>query len=238
MKAVLIIALTLLLAGSNAFAQQDPSDPGIQDSIIVGTTYVDSGGTFAFVPIYAVTDDSVAFYNLPIKWFAPEGYVYAAARTHYFYPLTSWDNVFDSVVLSQNFIRQVGWYDLTPDTIVPPTLYTGGSRIHIMSLRFVIDPDSPPQVIRLDTCWDERNLSMTFGLVHGLIEFKPAFVNGWIGIFTGTGDDQVMPTSFSLAQNYPNPFNPETRIEFRCRFRAGIDGNIRFPRARSAQSPR
>jgi len=214
MKTVLIIVLMILTLSLGAFAQQDPDDPGIQDSIIVGSTYVDTGGTFAIIPIYAVTDDSVAFYNLPIRWSAPQGGVYAAAHTQYFYPLTSWDSVFDSVVISQDFIRQVGWHDIIIDSIIPPPLYTAGSRVNIMSLRFVIDPDSPPQLILIDTCWDDRNQSMTFGLADGFTDFPPAFVGGWIAIYTGTDNDQVMPSEFSLSQNYPNPFNPTTLIEF------------------------
>jgi hypothetical protein len=213
MKAPFLTAIVLLCLCPLAFALQDPRDPGIQDSIIVGATYVDSGGTFAFVPIYAVTDDSVAFYNLPIRWIAPQGGVYAAARTQYFFPLTSWDSVFDSVVISQDFIRQVGWADIYPDSTCNPLLNTRGLRVNFMTMRFIIDPNSPPQLICLDTCYDERNLSMEFGLIDGIAEFPPAFVNGWIGVFTGV-DEPIVPASFYLSQNYPNPFNPTTKIDF------------------------
>jgi hypothetical protein len=211
-KSVMLLVLLVALT-SPALALQDPDDPGIQDSIIVGSAYVDTGGTFAIIPVYAVTDDSVAFYNMPIRWTAPQGGVYAAARTHYFYPLNSWEGLFDSVVTSQDFIRQLGWYDIIIDSIIPPTLYTGGARQHIMSLRFIIDPLSPPQVIVIDTCYDDRNLSLTLGLPDGLTDFCPAFVNGWIGVFMGT-DDAGAPNKFALSQNYPNPFNAQTTISY------------------------
>ena len=55
----------LLGLSVNGFAQQDPHDPGIQDSIIVDDVYVDTTAVFAIVPVYGVIDDSVGFYNVP-----------------------------------------------------------------------------------------------------------------------------------------------------------------------------
>ena len=73
---------TLLCFISVGYAQQTKS-PGIQDSLIVGETYIDSGTTFAFVQIFAVTDDSVAYYNLPLGW-TPPAAVYPEPGTLYF----------------------------------------------------------------------------------------------------------------------------------------------------------
>ena len=211
----MIVAL-LGLVVTPCFAQQDPNDPGLPDSVIVGSAHVDSSGTFAYVPIYAVTDDSVVYYNLPLGWSAPQGGVHAAAHTQYFYPLTSWAMTFDSVFLNQCYVRHVGWcWDLDSDSTETPPLFTDGLRIQIMSVRFIIDPEYSPQLVVLDTTWDDRNGSLIFGLVDGATEIIPAFQRGFISIYpVGVDDEFDTPTDFSLSQNYPNPFNPTTNIEF------------------------
>lgn len=211
-KMVLVLAMFLAVTGM-AFAQQDPQDPGIQDSLIIDEVTIDSGITFAFVRIFAVTDDSVMYYNLPLRWTAPLGGVTVGAGTQYFPPLTSWDDHFDTVMTSQSYVRQFGFADLQGED--NPPLLTSGQRVNAWTLRFVISPSAHRQLVVLDTIWDDRNGSAVYGLADGVSEITPGFKRGFIGIGVGVDGEVInTPESFSLSQNYPNPFNPETNIEF------------------------
>jgi hypothetical protein len=204
---ILLMAFTLFTG--IAFAQ----DPGIQDSVIVGSVHVDSGETFAFIPIWAVTDDSVACYNIPLAWHAPLGGVHGVSGTLYFPPLTNWDERYDTLMLNEGYFRIIGFSDLGGP--INPPLLTQGERTHILSLRFIIDPTTPSQLVVLDTTYDPRNGSLGFCLADGLTEFVPAFQPGFISIGeVGVEEALDLPVSFNLSRNYPNPFNPSTNIDF------------------------
>jgi hypothetical protein len=206
------ICLFILLAFAvRVYAQQDPRDPGGPDSLIVGSVQVDSGQTSCDVPVYAVTDDSVSFYNLPLRWFVPGGGVQVEEDNTYFWPLINWPDIFDSVLIEQGFIRQAGWASFDPSVI----LNTGGERLHIWDIHLRIDPTAPSQQVVLDTTWDDRLSSILLGLRDGMVEFQPSFQRGYITIMPGTGlDDEALPAEFHLAQNYPNPFNAQTTISY------------------------
>jgi len=220
MRKYFTLLAVLLLGGISAFAQQDPNDPGLQDSLIIGSVQRadDSLDVFQyrFVQIWAITDDSVAFYNFPLKWQAPGGGVYFGAGTQYFHPLTSWAVAYDTVMLGENYVRQVGWLDLNTDSIPHYALKTNGLRFNIWALRFVVPPYTPEQLVTLDTCYDDRNGSLLLGLIDGVYEFKPGFQSGFIeiGFPLGVDDERSLPQAMTLSQNYPNPFNPSTTIEF------------------------
>ena len=203
-----------LAIGGMAAAQ----DPGGPDSLILGDGHVDSSNTYTYVniPIFAVADEDVSFYNFPIRWNAPYGGVGMLPQTQYFPPLTGWDEHFDTVVVSQNFVRQLGWREVLPDTSYNPPLNTNGQRINAWTLRFVIDPNTRSQLVVLDTCYDPINESVLFGMADGIVEFTPHVQRGFISIgWVGVDDDvDLIPDEFALKQNYPNPFNPETNIEF------------------------
>jgi hypothetical protein len=222
MRKLFLILLACLFLTGMAYAQQDPDDPGIQDSLIIDTNdaddHVDSSGSFQNVNIliYAVTDDSVMFYTLPLKWTAPAGGCYFGTGTQYFSPLTTWDEHYDTVMTSQNYARQVGWADLNIDTTADLPLMTNGQRLNAWYLRFVVSPNTRSQLVTFDTTWDDRNGSALFGLIDGSTEITPAFQRGFLSIGVVGIDDNglTMPEEFALMQNYPNPFNPETNIDF------------------------
>jgi len=213
MNRLIISLMAFALLAGTALAQ----DPGIQDSIIVGSAHADSGASSVTIPVWAVTDDSVAFYNLPLSWDVPLGGVHGGSGTQYFTPLAQWDEAYDTLITSANYFRMIGWSDLTWDTLLPPNplLLTGGQRTQILTLRFVIDPGTRSQLIVLDTTYDNRNRSLLFCLNDGLTEFAPAFQRGFISIgVVGVEEEAAVPGSFGLSQNYPNPFNPSTNIDF------------------------
>jgi len=201
----------LFLAGFavTAYAQQDPNDPGIQDSVIVGGGQI--GGNFAYAQVYMVTDDSVMFYNFPLRWIVTGGDAYPDTVSTYFPPLNYWDDCFDTVLTSEGYIRQFGFSDLGGDD--NPPLMSGGQRINVWNLRLVFGPDMPSLVI-LDTTWDSRNGGLKFGLAGGYLEFTPGFRRGYFSSLGVDDDINNKPLLFSLSQNYPNPFNSSTEIEF------------------------
>ena len=211
-KRMLFVAAFLILANV-AFAQ---NDPGLPDSIIIGTAVVDSGTTSVTVPVFFRTDDSVAFYNLPLACTPRDGGVSPDRVTQYFVPVSTWIEHFDSLVQSDSFIREIGWAYLSGDSIEQHVLlYTHYGRVNGWMLRFAISPDIHPQTIRIDTLTDSINGPVFLGLNDGVTGFTPAFKYGEIIIpATGIDDDGVIPQHFSLRQNYPNPFNPSTNIEF------------------------
>jgi hypothetical protein len=194
------------------FAQQDPDDPGIQDSMIVSSTeaFADTSMVqLVFVDIYAVSDDSVKFYNIPLRWNSPLGGVIPIDITYYF-PFC-WEERYDTILYAQHYIRMVGFSGWGDNC----ALYTDSVRERFASIRFMIPANTPSQLIALDSCWDDRNGSLLFGLSDGMTEVTPGFQYGYISIIPlGIENEPSTPRAFSLSQNYPNPFNSSTTVEF------------------------
>jgi hypothetical protein len=200
-----------LLSSGPALAQQDPNDPGLPDSIIVGSGEVDSSDQFQFVdiPVYAVTDDSVMTYQISMQWRAPLGGVLGTG-IEYFFPLTMWDLTEDTILTTDSSIMTYGFWDMPGGEENPPPLLTYYSELQIMSFRFSISPNAPRQLVVLDT--------FQVGV------FRAAYFNGWVPRFqpgyiaigpeVGIDDTNPIPRIFSLAQNYPNPFNSSTTISY------------------------
>lgn len=196
------------------FGVANAQDPGDQDSVIVEPTYVAVGADSIHVRMWAITDDSVMFYNMPLT--------FTASRTginfeyvSYYPPLTLWEETFDSLLVSEDFLRMVAWSDLGGPVTEPP-LHTSGILRQIWQLVFSVDPGAEPQVVDIDTTYDFVNGEFCFGLAGGAVQFTPAFVPGAIHYGpTGIEDDiDNIPKEFALKQNYPNPFNPDTKLSF------------------------
>ncbi len=206
MKKMILLAALLLLSCGMAYAQ-------VQDSIIIHSANVDSGVTSQFIRINAVTFDSVAFYQMSIKWYGGTG-VHLAQGCTYWGILPSWDVTYDTLVLGEGYLRTFGFMDTGGDD--NPPMVTGGQRMHIITARMVFEPNIPPQMVRLDTTTDGRMGSAFLGLKDGRTVVVPVYVPGIINYgITGVDDPSTnMPTAIALNQNYPNPFNPETNIEF------------------------
>jgi hypothetical protein len=213
MRIIIWVTILLITLVSIVFAQQDPNDPGLPDSVIIGSAFVDTGQGFIPIRIYVVTDDSVAFYNMPL-FINISSRNLGAGGTSYFPPLNTWDLVFDSLG-SGGFYRIFGIGDLGFDTVSTAPLYTHGLRTNVMILHLFISLDRPNQIAVIDSMFDPRNGSLLFALTNGLTEFKPVFQRGYITIYgTGVDEETAIPARFNLKQNYPNPFNPSTTIEF------------------------
>lgn len=221
MNKIIIVAVILAMS-----AMASAQDPGDRDTIIVETVFVDTGQTSIDVRIWATSDDSVMFYNMPLIWTSPDFLITPSGVTYY-NVLLDWDDVFDSTLSPQGFIRMLGWADIAgPDN---PPLLTYNARWHCWTITFSVDPSAAPQYVGIDTTNDFINGSLLFGLSGGVISFIPEFISGGIfyGIQSGIGDDdQILPREFALIQNYPNPFNASTTIKFELPRGAEVDLSI------------
>jgi hypothetical protein len=218
MARLILIAVLLILLAAPAMAQQDPDDPGIQDSLIIrcNPNCVDSANAYqpVLVQIYAVTDDSIMRYNLPLRWFAPLGGVSpTGVNTQYFFPIDQWDIHFDSVMATENYIRHFG-IAIDPD---PPLL--APQRQLAWTLRFIVAPNAPAQWVVIDTCYDLVVGSTALGDRTGQIVITPAVKSGllliWGPWMSGVGGEIREPNKYALGQNHPNPFNARTTIEYK-----------------------
>lgn len=213
MRFLVILIALCSLANGVVLAQ----DPGAPDSIIIGDVVSNSGDTLVEVPVYAVTDDSVAYFNLPLTIGAPEGgftidMVYVVPDPPH---LVLWDEIYYDFVEEGDFLRLFGFWDTGGED--NPPLVTGYERAHIMNLVFRIEPNTPDQYVTIDTAVDPAGGPLKLGLLDGVTGFAPVFVPGTITFGDPTSVEdmaEAIPTAFALKQNYPNPFNPVTVIEF------------------------
>lgn len=208
----LLLALAVCLFTFGMANAQDPGDP---DSMIIQVTQVPNTDTVIFVWVYMTTDDSVFFYTSPLRFEATgEGITYS--YTSYFSLLLTWDDVFDSFLVAEDFLRMVAWADIGGPDNFP--LLTDNARVHVFNLVFDVDPIAQDQCVFIDTTHDPVNGSLLFGLIGGVESFTPVFVAGRIEFGecqTGVDDPIAeLPTEFALEQNYPNPFNPATNLPF------------------------
>ena len=213
---ILAIAFSIGIIISPAFSQQDPDDPGIQDSIILGSTYIDSGVTFAGVPLYVVTDEDIAYLHMPISYASADSNIRPRLPGTYFPPITYW-YAWDTIYQEEQYIDLLR-IDFELDTISNDYLNTHGVRVQILTLPFVIRPTAPPQLVVLDSTWNPIRGSIEFCAINdtGYTCLTPAYQRGFLAIGPGVGveNEGQIPQLFSLNQNYPNPFNPQTNIAF------------------------
>jgi hypothetical protein len=206
MKAACFAVMILLTVNVLALAQQDPNDPGMQDSIIIQTIVVDQPMRSVLVNVSFVTDEAVSFFNLPITWSSENDSLYPED----IYVNPSWDllNLFDTISVETHFISVMGSFD-------SPGINTYGHRENIFGIHFQIT-NFQPQIIGIDTTYDPRNGPVVFVLGNGEVSFTPAVVGGSIiyGPFAGTDNGNAIPGDFQLSQNYPNPFNAKTTISY------------------------
>lgn len=213
MRFPIFIIILCFMANEVVLAQ----DPGAPDSIIIGDVVSDLGDTLVEVPIYAVTDDSVAYFNLPLA-FADTGSGFSIDMV-YAVPdpplLVLWDEIYYDFVYEEGFLRLFGFWDTGGED--NPPLLTEYERVHIMNLVFRIEPDAPDQYVTIDTAVDPAGGPLKLGLLDGVTGFVPVFVAGTVTFGNPTSIEdmaEAIPTTFTLKQNYPNPFNPVTVIEF------------------------
>jgi hypothetical protein len=206
-------ALVLLVLSSVSVGSVLAQDPGLRDSIIVGSVTVDSGATYVLVPLYAWSDDSVAFFFLPLAWRSAGGGIYP---TDVIFPPET-PCFADTILYDRGYILFMGWWADWPPMCIP--FVPGADRYHWGSILFTIEPQAPSQLVVLDSTYDDRNHSLLFGLMDGVTAFTPVFIRGYIAYGSAgvNAEREGMPDQFALSQSYPNPFNSSTEIEFALR---------------------
>lgn len=211
LKSCLLFLSFILIFDAHAFGQ----DHGQPDSLIIGQVTADSGITEVLVPVYAVTDDSVAFFNLPLLTDAPLGGFHIESVSIVSNILSQWDDIYSDYIEDNQYLRSFGIWDTGGDD--NPPLNTEYQRIHILDLNVVIDPGTPGQYVEISSTEDPVGGRILMGLVDGTTEYQPSFQPGLITYGNPTGiesDTPEMPDALSLSQNYPNPFNPQTSIRY------------------------
>jgi hypothetical protein len=121
-----------------------------------------------------------------------------------------WD--WTDTVVNDGCDRLMGWAGMNGEC---PPLYTDSLRLHTFTYEVLISPHTPSQLVRIDTCWDDRNGSAMFGLVGGLDQLTPVIIPSYLSIGSVDVENQMpMPAGSVLSQNYPNPFNASTTISY------------------------
>ncbi|UCE64966.1 MAG: T9SS type A sorting domain-containing protein [Candidatus Zixiibacteriota bacterium] len=205
---LLITFLTCILLAGSAFAD----DPGVRDSLIIETVFAELGETVIDVKMFATTDDSVHYYNIPISWNSLNDSSIYPFEIFYYDFLPGWRALQDSIFFNPPFISMLGWSsDHTENK-----LYTNNNRVHCWTFRFAVDSMNLAQVVPLDTTADPYSGSLLFGLGDGYTSFVPVFIPGAIsyGITSDIENERQIPGEFALYRNYPNPFNATTTVEF------------------------
>ena len=198
-----------------SFAVSNAQDPDLPDSIIILDIAIDSAQTSAIMPVYAVTDDAVAFFNIPLNVNAAGGGFAIENVSAVSDQIAQWDELFSDYFVDDDFLRLFGIWDTGLED--NPVLNTDYQRVHILDLIISIEPGAPDQYVTIENTVDPIGGPILLGLDDGTTEFTPAFKSGLItfGNPTGIDDDETTkPVAFGLKQNYPNPFNPETTIDF------------------------
>jgi hypothetical protein len=193
------------------------NDPGVPDTIIIQdrvyVPYNPGNWSSVLVPVYFVTDDSVADMTVPTLWASSDNQIFIDSVIWHGV-FNSWDDTWYQIAADSALLHLSGWSDLGGDP--NPPLFTNLQRVLGYEIRFAISPTANPQIVTIDTTRDRRLGSANFGPLDGGASFTPQIVPGSIyyGIATGIEDQKALPTEFKIAQNYPNPFNPVTKIDF------------------------
>ena len=213
-QSVLMIAGIVLLTAIFGYAQ-DPDDPGMADSLIIGFVDVDFNpgqDTYIDVPVYFVTDDSIASVMLPIECTSSDGNISIVSVT-WNDVLENWEDTYNS----DDFTWLVGFRDLgdEPDA---PLLYTNHARVEALTIEFRIAAAAEEQLVWIRIGEGPYDLPVNLGLVTATDDkdITPVVVPGYIRYGAVGIDDDVaaLPTEYAVKQNYPNPFNPETNFEY------------------------
>ncbi len=207
MPRLFIILTVIVVFALSSFAQ----DPGVPDSVIIGTVAIEPGVPSVMLPIYVVNDEPVEQFVLPFEWESSDGNIHPA-RAFYFNTLLQWDETFDTLNTNTNHIILTGTNDTGEDT--NPTLNTGLERELVALIRIVIDEEAIEQVMEMRMTFDGDYGQPSF-YYNGMDNLMPVVSSGAV-IYQHVGiESQVeLPNDYNLSQNYPNPFNMHTEIAF------------------------
>jgi len=196
MNRISVLLAAFMLMGVSAFAQN-------QDTIMVETVTIDTVSSIVTVPIWAITQDTFCFYHMPLTW---EGDGIHLVQVYYNgWPSCDWER-FDTVLTNPPMVRIMFWCrdgGLYPVRQVSWWLY------------FYIEPNAPPQFVRVDTTRDEMVGGLAFAPCDSGTEVRLVFVSGGINYLPTKANDYAAQREEHLfVRSYPNPWGPMADIAF------------------------
>lgn len=162
-KAIFIVAF-LMLPAPFAPAQQDPNDPGNQDSLLFETLSPEVASDSVAFDIFAFVDDSIILIDVPVEWHARlKGF--GLRRVVISELISKWDTMV-TVDSSANRVR------IQAHGIASP-IYGDCERVPLFKLIFNIGSSVPGYAIAVGRIWAENEPQPLFGLPDNIV-FRPA----------------------------------------------------------------
>ncbi len=227
MKRSLLVIVGIFMMLSALVYAQDPDDPGMPDSLIfsgVDVNYSPGSDIYVDVPVYFVTDDSIASVMIPIEWASTDGNITCISAT-WGATLENWEDVYHS----DDLTWFVGFHDLGGEG-GEPLLFTDGARVQELVLEFHISAEAEEQLVWITIGEGPNGLPLNFGLMTTTTDedITPIVSDGYIRYGAVDIDDNsgLLPTEYAINQNYPNPFNPETNIEYQLPTAGYVDISV------------
>jgi len=226
-KLLLLSLICVLLAGTSVFAQQDPDDAGIADTVALELT-VDTVAMTAHLECWVFADNSIAGLSAGFSW--------ADSPTDHF--------VMDSGYVTDLVSTNTGAQFVYESNDVSVT--NANERFLIGAIAFGGEIPGDGSGRRLFGVWDFSITTWGGFDVDGIVIDTSVFSSGseflfsyygdidWVPQFAGKvffgnpaldandGADEPLPSSYALNQNYPNPFNPTTEIAFALPSKADV----------------
>jgi len=212
--------------GSAVFAQQDPLDEGLADSVtIVLSQAYQNGACRVTVDVFYFNDvQSLRAASVFLSWDHP-GLEYDSLNGT---PLA--DSVFDAILGMNKTTAQQNQYQAFATVSLDESRLAPSTESRKMgSLYFHLNDWQPGDSIYFDTT----------SLIGLRLEFVTTesrrYGPGWPGrtsielkecnptVVEQPSADQSLPADYFLAQNYPNPFNPSTMIDYKLPTAANVE---------------
>jgi hypothetical protein len=193
-----IIIAYVIVAAAAAFAQQDPDDPGTQDSIIIESMQIGEPPRSFIVNVQAVTDDPVAYVVVPLSYLAPAG-GFEPDDVFFYNNIMGWEYQWHSIDPDSHMIFIRAWSDTA-------YMNTAGQRLLIAGLHFQ-NHMAPPQNMTIDTTWD-AGLQRSIGLktYDDTSTITPGFLPGTVYYLPQAVNEGEFSDEPELPMSYPNPW--------------------------------
>lgn len=230
MKAIFIVAVSILFFSVSALSQLTSNDMETPDTLALGITALSTNHSKAMVIIEAwvYSDETILSFTAGFKWNDPEMHL-DSARPSALFPPSDYSLFFykndqiDSSNRNQTFV--LGGISFSSGL-------AGDSFTRRLwaTYYFTIENWEEGDSVRIDIL-PGAEVEFEFATPGPFypLGFQPYFEGPVLfpGIVTSIeGNDITLPSNIALYQNYPNPFNPETTIGFQISRRCQVELEI------------